>query len=103
VSEIIANWDEETLKAELADFEKTTDSVTHNRYRQSGLDSRFVKAAFDQYVAKKYLIEAENDFVTWASRRGYEVKGNENGDYRMRPVRSIGAVLGDIMQKIDGI
>jgi hypothetical protein len=38
---------------ELADFEKNTDSVTRNRYRKAGLDSRLVKAAFDKYVAKK--------------------------------------------------
>jgi plasmid replication initiation protein len=104
VSEIMTSWDEETFKAELADFEKTTDSVTRGRCKKSGLDSRLVKAAFDKYVAEKYLNSAENDFVIWVSRRGYEVEGSDNGGgYRVRPVRSIGAVLGDIMQKMDGI
>jgi plasmid replication initiation protein len=103
VSEIMASWDEETLKAELANFEKTTNLVTRNRYRQSGLNSRLVKAAFDKYVAEKYLSAAENDFVIWASRQGYDLEGSESGGYRMQPVRNIGALLGDIMQKMEGI
>jgi len=103
VSEIIASWDEETLKAELAVFEKTMDFVTRNRYRQSGLDSRLVKAAFDKYVAEKYLSAAENDFVIWASRQGFDLEGSESGGYRVHLVRNIGAVLGDIMPKMEGI
>jgi hypothetical protein len=99
----MASWDEETLSAELADFEKTTDSVTRNRYRKAGLDSRLVKAAFEKYVAVKYLSSAENDFVTWASGQGYELEGSESGGYRVHSARNIGAVLGDVMPKMDGI
>jgi hypothetical protein len=103
VSETMASWDEETLKAELADFEKNTDSVTRNRCRKSGLDSRLVKAAFEKYVAVKYLSSAENDFVTWASGQGYELEGSESGGYRVHSARSISAVLGGVMPKMDGI
>jgi plasmid replication initiation protein len=66
VNKIITNWDEETLRLELEEFEKTTDRVTRGRYEKYGLKSRLAKAAFIKHVGKKYLSPAENDFITWA-------------------------------------
>ena len=101
IKELITGWNEETFKAELKEFEKTTDNVTRGIYKEHGLNSRFAKAAFMEYVARKYLSPTFNDFVTWARTRGHEIEGNQNGGYRVRSTKSIGTVLKKVVPKID--
>ena len=68
INKLIKSWNKETLDAELEEFDKNLTSVlVRERLKKQGLTSRIAKAAFVEYLSKKYLSPEENDFVKWAS------------------------------------
>ena len=68
INKLIKSWNQETLDAELEEFDKNLTSIlVRERLKKQGLTSRIAKAAFVEYLSKKYLSPEENDFVKWTS------------------------------------